>query len=52
MESNLTLCIFLSHHVRVLHRAMFLQCKVDHMLDKVVEDLISEAATIVASESD
>ena len=30
----------------------FLRSKVDHMLDKVVEDLISEAATIVASESD
>ena len=30
----------------------FLRSKVDHMLDKVVEDLISEAKTIVASESD
>ena len=30
----------------------FLCSEVDRVLDKVVEDLISEAATIVASESD
>ena len=30
----------------------FLGSELDRVLDKVVEDLISEAATIVASESD
>jgi hypothetical protein len=30
----------------------FLCSEVDHVLDKVVKDLISEAATIVVSESD
>jgi hypothetical protein len=29
----------------------FLRCKVDRMFDRVVEDLISEAATIVALKS-
>jgi len=30
----------------------FLSSEVDRVLDKVVEDLISEAATIIASEND
>jgi hypothetical protein len=30
----------------------FLRCKVDEVLDRVVEELISEAAFFVASESE